>query len=1149
MVAKNKPNTLHSIEKDSYSFRNNQLTSNVHNNKPNLENIGVTERNQELSKNKLLQSTLNIDSVTEGIKNNILAQNVIKNIDLEKQSEQYRNNNLAVNSNKNTDLEKGSSQFRDNNLSLNPEKNSDLEKGSTQFRNNNISLNSDKTTNLEKNSNSFRDNNLSLNSDKTTDLEKGSTQFRDNNISLNSDKTTDLERNSNSFRDNNLSLNSDKTSDLEKGSAQFRDNNLSLNSDKTTDLEKGSTQFRDNNISLNSDKTTNLEKGSTQFRDNNTSLNSDKTTDLEKGSTTFRDNNLSLNSDKTTDLEKGSTQYRDNNLSVNAPKNTDLEKLSSGQRQDDLSKNVPIKTNIDSSANSKRNKELASNVPLNLSIDNTADAERNKELASNVTSNLNIDSTSDSERNKELASNVASNLNIDSSATSERDKELASNVVSNLNIDSTSNTERNKELASNVASNLSIDSTSKEERDKELTHNVLSKNSIYKFITPDGFPSTSSNERKKELSSNYSKHESVQNFTNQDGSKGTAGGERKKELSHNTASKITLDNFISQDGSKSTASVFRHNMLAKNGNNVLGVNLMALGTSQFIGVSNLWVSGVAIRAITAVKDKAMSWLFKNDLQEKYGTNISNDGVSPTATITNSIQLHNISQNAFAWVNYGQNTDSVIVYNNNEGFQDLLSKELEKGFGNSAQVGKQSETNATPLGIIEENGGRYLNSEPEDSLRTGGLKATGVDSMMVQTVPSDVINLDDQFYSRRRGVAYIIDQIKGSRNLRPTTISKNYEVQGENGVSKNDFVIGLVPGTKIPKIASSRYSIKNPYAPKGAGTLTLKFKNYANGQTLSFPPYVQSFSHSDTASWLGEVFLGRPEPVYTYGSGSRGGTISFFVLTDFCESVDIGYQDYPRNLSTYTEGFYGYNFASQINDFETYKKEIEAQIEEKIKETIALINKKYECSTLQDSNTIDNRINDIGKEVTSLNDLIRMAKVDSERVYSESDSFSINRYRDIMQGKSDDTPSKYKESYPADTITILDNMKQGLLFQPAFFSGSKTDFVTRMEFISKMTKPSRKRSEKDKPDTGFSFLNPPVCHMWLGDWINNDIVVNSINYDYTDSPWTFDNDSKRKVQPMWVIVTLDFNIVGQWSNSGGGNVPLADDSGGFYDEKR
>jgi len=126
--------------------------------------------------------------------------------------------------------------------------------------------------------------------------------------------------------------------------------------------------------------------------------------------------------------------------------------------------------------------------------------------------------------------------------------------------------------------------------------------------------------------------------------------------------------------------------------------------------------------------------------------------------------------------------------------------------------------------------------------------------------------------------------------------------------------------------------------------------------------------------------------------------------------------------------------------------------------------------------------------------------------------------------------------PEDTIVRINNMKAGLMFQPAFFSGDKIDFVRKVEFLSKLTRPSENNS-----DTGFSFTKPPISHIRLGDWWDHDIVVNSVSYDYSDAPWTLDGG---RVQPMWVKVTLSFNIIGPYG-SASSRPPLSTDDGGMY----
>jgi hypothetical protein len=52
-----------------------------------------------------------------------------------------------------------------------------------------------------------------------------------------------------------------------------------------------------------------------------------------------------------------------------------------------------------------------------------------------------------------------------------------------------------------------------------------------------------------------------------------------------------------------------------------------------------------------------------------------------------------------------------------------------------------------------------------------------------------------------------------------------------------------------------------------------------GRIMWFPPYDVGFSESNTVSWEGNEFLGRPEAIYTYRGTQRGGTLNFKIIVD------------------------------------------------------------------------------------------------------------------------------------------------------------------------------------------------------------------------------------------------------------------------------
>ena len=297
-----------------------------------------------------------------------------------------------------------------------------------------------------------------------------------------------------------------------------------------------------------------------------------------------------------------------------------------------------------------------------------------------------------------------------------------------------------------------------------------------------------------------------------------------------------------------------------------------------------------------------------------------------------------------------------------------------------------------------------------------------------------------------------------------------------------------------------------------------------------PPYITSFQNGSSASWNEVNFVGRPEALYTYNNSKRTGSVSFFVLTDFASKVDIGLDkdmSFPESFST----------ISKLAELDAQIKDVDKKIEEnaKLQQSAATgesakLKKKGEKLETKKAKIQKDRAKSAENETAGSNG------------YSESSKYTKNVYQDIIGGPSN--VSGDIVSTIAETEARLVDMKKNLKFQPSFFSGDKVDFLHRIEFLEKMVRPSRKGGP------GFSFLNPPVCHMHLGDWFNHDIIVESIDYDYTDAPWTLDGLSGKagRVQPMWTQVTMSFIMIGRYKH-GAGDALTSTDKGGFFSPGR
>jgi hypothetical protein len=59
-----------------------------------------------------------------------------------------------------------------------------------------------------------------------------------------------------------------------------------------------------------------------------------------------------------------------------------------------------------------------------------------------------------------------------------------------------------------------------------------------------------------------------------------------------------------------------------------------------------------------------------------------------------------------------------------------------------------------------------------------------------------------------------------------------------------------------------------------------------GRVMWFPPYGLTFSESVNANWNSSDFLGRPEPIYTYKSTARGGTLTWKIVVDHPSVLNV-----------------------------------------------------------------------------------------------------------------------------------------------------------------------------------------------------------------------------------------------------------------------
>lgn len=1101
------------IERDNERFRRTNLAKNVVNrNGSDLESESEIFRNANKSKNSATQSSESFNLLSEEARINSLSKNTLKTTDLESESIQFRKDDLSLNVPKKSDLESESAIFRKDDISKNKPNTTDLESESAKYRADDLSQNLTKISDIELDSVPFRESALSFNIPVETDIENDSIAFRSNNLSKNEPKTSDLEIDSVPFRIDDLSKNNPRTTDLETDSVSFREDVLSFNRPNFSDLETDSVPFRESDLSYNTPKFSNLEVDSVPFRLSDLSFNVPITTDLETDSVPFREDDLSFNVPIITNLIVDSTPYLYNNLSANVPNDSDLEVDSVPFRDDNLSANVPNFSNLLVDSEDFRDNNISANVPTTSDLAADSVPFRNDNLSTNIPSASNILADSVGFRENNLASNIPNSSDLLTDSSQFRDDLIAKNEgfgLIGVNV-----------YGAGTSAFLGVS--------RVFTQGILVRQLL--------------------LSKNDSKN-----------------------------SNLLLDSEIFRENNKlpNKWQITNNEYTSSNANFYLASLMQGeVNNDQFHEYKSLFspVGGSPI-SYGVYSTDAFRRNVSTKLQQVYGTSVGNeypnsradirlntayysvDPTSPTGGVflnssysqdsfityasgylTSTIKSYNIERNAF---NLSQNqpgnpdTLATLQEYDAQGFQDLISKTIGSFSGKF-----QGRTLTTPSDVIQRNNGSYYKGGNIDTdlLRPDavGAELGSAESMMGKTAIGNPFE-DTDFLSGKRGVKHIVNTIKSSSSQ----LAANFDPQ-----NNKVYITGKNSDGSARK-SRQKFTIANPYAPEGAKQLVFYLRNYANKnssqdlQEIFLPPYIKSIQNTETANWNTVDFLGRPESVYTYNTSNRSASISFYILTDYTQNVVIGtnwgQDDTPEIVANMSR--HATNPAIDIGLIKG-KKEVQDELND-------LQDKENENKSNNTSETSENKQKIVSLQ-TELNKFNKKISVNESEVianpenkYSESNSRNINTYRDLIAGNNVGTSGE-RETIPVDTLERLRQVNENFIFQPAFFSGDKVDFITRMEFLSKMTRPSFASAD----DTGFSFTSPPVCHIKLGTFWDHDIIVNSVSFDYTDAPWTLDDGIDGLVQPMWALVTIDFNIIGPYGG-GAGRPPLAGDIGGMY----
>ena len=90
-----------------------------------------------------------------------------------------------------------------------------------------------------------------------------------------------------------------------------------------------------------------------------------------------------------------------------------------------------------------------------------------------------------------------------------------------------------------------------------------------------------------------------------------------------------------------------------------------------------------------------------------------------------------------------------------------------------------------------------------------------------------------------------------------------------------------------------------------------------GRVMWFPPYDLKVSEQNSAKWEPNLFLGRPEPIYTYQNSERSGTISFKVIVDHPSVLNLLIREHFKSVNETDTDAYINSFFAGAKDIDFY----------------------------------------------------------------------------------------------------------------------------------------------------------------------------------------------------------------------------------------
>ena len=400
---------------------------------------------------------------------------------------------------------------------------------------------------------------------------------------------------------------------------------------------------------------------------------------------------------------------------------------------------------------------------------------------------------------------------------------------------------------------------------------------------------------------------------------------------------------------------------------------------------------------------------------------------------------------------------------------------------------------------------------------------------------------------------------------------------KDSVLTNTFNLNIGPsvGGNIDDTVDSKnvkkymFSIEN-LAWRGTpemDSLPMSEKGPNGGRVMWFPPYDISISDTNSTQWSPTNFLGRTEPVYTYNSTERMGSLSFKIVVDHSSMLNLIVDKELKNVADQSADSVIESFLVGCSEFDIY------ELADKYGDFLSLVELEEISMTASElsppvqetnegssgstgttgttgtttgdggisgeDNTTDDGDGGISGEDNTPDDVSELEEIENNKTYSvaTASGAKINAKKVLTKLLAEQNYFKHLEEHEEFVYASLKRKIKH--FHPSFHSMTPEGLNSRLTFLLQCGRPGRTipvvSSDGETMDdttaaNNTAFGAPPICVLRIGDFYHTKIAIDNVSLSY--EPLIFDlNPEGIGVQPMIANVQMNFKFIGGQSLKG------------------